>query len=120
MKPYPAKATRPPTCNPERTFRNGHENEVVAGRCIDSWRRIVPRSGPDNAAAGVRSGHDTGIEGFFDVDLRWKPDDLSATPNDDRPTIFAALHEIGLKLQSKKVVAEVIVIDHVERTPSDN
>ena len=61
----------------------------------------------------------TSIEGYYDVDLRWRPDDLAA-PNDERPTIFAALQELGLKLQSQRLPAEIIVIDHLERTPTEN
>ena len=62
----------------------------------------------------------TGIDGYFDVDLRWRPDDLPVAATDDRPTVFGALQEIGLKLQAKKVDAEVIVIDRLERTPTEN
>jgi uncharacterized protein (TIGR03435 family) len=65
------------------------------------------------------------------VKLEWTPDDLQAKPPsaDQRPggepesggpSIFAALQEqLGLKLESSKVPAEVLVIDSVEK-PSAN
>jgi uncharacterized protein (TIGR03435 family) len=49
--------------------------------------------------------------------------DKPATPVPDiasGPSIFEALQEqLGLKLESRKVPAEVLVIDHAER-PSEN
>lgn len=65
----------------------------------------------------------TGDKRKFDFHLKWTPDDAqtgadAATP--DRPSLFTALREqLGLKLESGKVSAEVIVVDHAE-LPSDN
>jgi uncharacterized protein (TIGR03435 family) len=75
----------------------------------------------------------TGIEGQFDVSFQWTPD-----PNDQRmaksgepapppptdavpgPSIFTALQEkLGLRLESKKVPVEVIVIERANR-PTEN
>jgi uncharacterized protein (TIGR03435 family) len=59
----------------------------------------------------------------FDIHLRWTPDDTppsadSVTP--DRPSLFTALQEqLGLKLESKKVPVDVLVVDRAE-LPSDN
>jgi uncharacterized protein (TIGR03435 family) len=74
----------------------------------------------------------TGIAGRFDLKLEWTPDDLQAKPPsaDQRPlgapepgtgpSIFAALQEqLGLKLESSKIPAEVLVIDSAEK-PSAN
>jgi uncharacterized protein (TIGR03435 family) len=75
----------------------------------------------------------TGIEGNFDVTMQWTPDPASlprlksgepgpAPPPDaiPGPSIFTALQEkLGLKLESKKVPVEVIVIDRANR-PSEN
>jgi uncharacterized protein (TIGR03435 family) len=49
----------------------------------------------------------TGIQGFF--------------ARSDGPTIFTALQEqLGLKLEARKVPVEILVIDHVEKVPSEN
>jgi uncharacterized protein (TIGR03435 family) len=74
----------------------------------------------------------TGAVGKFDLKLEWTPDDMQAKPpsGDQRggiapesgagPSIFAALQEqLGLKLESGKVAAEVLVIDSAEK-PSEN
>lgn len=76
----------------------------------------------------------TGIEGRFDVSLRWTPDPTSQPlmtksgvplppPPPDAvtgPTLFTALQEkLGLKLEARKVPVEVIAIDRAHR-PSGN
>lgn len=66
----------------------------------------------------------TGLTGAFDFKLEWTPDVTQAdTPppvDSSGPSLFTALQEqLGLKLESTKAPAEVIVIDHVER-PSEN
>jgi len=43
------------------------------------------------------------------------------TPGGDPPTIFNALQEqLGLKLEAKKGLVDLLVIDHVEKTPAGN
>jgi uncharacterized protein (TIGR03435 family) len=74
----------------------------------------------------------TGVAGKFDFKLEWTPDDMQAKPPsaDQRagnaleagaaPSIFEALQEqLGLKLESGKFPAEVLVIDSAEK-PSEN
>ena len=58
----------------------------------------------------------TEIEGQYDVELHWTPED-SPEPG---PSIFSALQEqLGLRLESARAPQEIVVIDHVER-PSEN
>jgi uncharacterized protein (TIGR03435 family) len=72
----------------------------------------------------------TAAEGRFDFKLQWNPDDGQARPPsgdksasamvDAGPSIFAALQEqLGLRLESRKVPTEVLVIDRADR-PSEN
>jgi uncharacterized protein (TIGR03435 family) len=72
----------------------------------------------------------TGIEGRYDITLKWTPDtgtastnggtEGTATPADSGPSIFTAIQEqLGLKLESAKGPVQVLVIDHVEM-PSEN
>lgn len=83
---------------------------------------------------GLKVVDQTGIEGKFDVSLQWTPDagtgprlsksgePLPPPPADaiPGPTLFTAIQEkLGLKLESKKVPVEVIVIDRATR-PSEN
>ena len=70
----------------------------------------------------------TGLTGLYDIDLTFTPERtlpegvLPGRPADPNgPTIYTALREqLGLKLESQKVQEEVLVIDHVERQPSEN
>ncbi|MGB9456163.1 MAG: TIGR03435 family protein [Bryobacteraceae bacterium] len=72
----------------------------------------------------------TGLQGVFDFTLEWEPD-TQATDADGVPTgaaeartgasLFTALQDqLGLKLEPRKGQVEVLVIDHMERTPTEN
>jgi uncharacterized protein (TIGR03435 family) len=65
----------------------------------------------------------TGVGGVYDFELRFTSDDLAAstTTADAPPTLFTALQEaLGLRLQPEKVPIQIIVVDHLERAPTDN
>jgi uncharacterized protein (TIGR03435 family) len=60
----------------------------------------------------------TSIEGTFNIDLTWAPDGEADSP---LPSIFTALQQqLGLRLESRKVPVEILVIDHLEKIPTDN
>ncbi len=70
----------------------------------------------------------TGMEGRYDIALKWTPDtgsdagggDRSASPSEVGPSIFTALKEqAGLRLEPAKAQVKVLVIDHVEM-PTEN
>jgi uncharacterized protein (TIGR03435 family) len=71
----------------------------------------------------------TGLAGRYDVHLEWTPDQsqtwvlpFAPPPQSDNsgPSIYTALQEqLGLRLESAKGPAKILVIDHAER-PSDN
>jgi uncharacterized protein (TIGR03435 family) len=69
----------------------------------------------------------TGLTGTYNFTLDWTPphpgvrfdgESDSASP-EDAPSIFAALADLGLKLQPSTGPLETIIIDHVEK-PSEN
>lgn len=62
----------------------------------------------------------TGLSGFYDVDLKWTPDDApTATP--PLPDVFAAVSEqAGLRLVAAKTPVEVIVVDSALKVPLAN
>ncbi len=80
---------------------------------------------------------ETGLTGKYDFTLQWAPDEragpMSAAtqgggsrsddappPDSSRPSLFTAIQEqLGLKLESRKVPVEMLVIDHVA-APSEN
>ena len=63
------------------------------------------------------------IEGVYDFEVRWSEDDNSRGV-DAAAARFDALTEaiakVGLRLQAQKVPVDLIVVDHVERAPSEN
>lgn len=68
----------------------------------------------------------TGIDGRYDLTLRWTPDDapppmLNGEPDPNAPPdIFTAIQEqLGLRLEPAKGPVPVLVIDHIEM-PSEN
>jgi uncharacterized protein (TIGR03435 family) len=61
----------------------------------------------------------TGLAGVFDFNLEWSLD--SARPDDREFTILTTIEEkLGLKLRAQKVSVDVLVVDHVERVPTEN
>lgn len=85
--------------------------------------------------------HDlTGLAGKYDFDLTWGRDDTAARgsgtseantplsasstgsgPADFQQMMIAAVQsEIGLKLEQKKGMVEIIVVDHAEKVPTEN
>ena len=77
----------------------------------------------------------TGLKGKYDYTVYWSAStgramaappptaDAGVRPADDAdgPSLFAALQEqLGLKLEAKKGQVQVLIVDHVEKTPTEN
>jgi uncharacterized protein (TIGR03435 family) len=65
----------------------------------------------------------TGLKGFYDLTLDWVPEPRQ--PGDagslSDPALPLALEEqLGLKLETRKAPIEILVVDHVERVPTEN
>ncbi|WP_041597190.1 TIGR03435 family protein [Granulicella tundricola] len=60
----------------------------------------------------------TGLTGEFHINLSYAPE---GSEDSTLPSIFKAIEEqLGLKLQAQRVPVEVVVVDHVERQPTEN
>jgi uncharacterized protein (TIGR03435 family) len=60
----------------------------------------------------------TGITGDYDIKLSYA---TARFPDSNLPDLFTALQEqLGLKLVPQKVPVEILVIDHVDRIPTEN
>jgi uncharacterized protein (TIGR03435 family) len=59
----------------------------------------------------------TGLKGRYDFDLRWTTDEaVTSAPTDAPPGLLTALPEqLGLRLEAVKAMADVLVVDKVER-----
>jgi uncharacterized protein (TIGR03435 family) len=61
----------------------------------------------------------TGIRGSYDIRLSFAPDTAGA--DSTLPSIFTAIEEqLGLKLEAQKVPVEMLIIDHMDKAPTDN
>jgi uncharacterized protein (TIGR03435 family) len=60
----------------------------------------------------------TGIIGSYEINLKFAP---SGATDSSYPSVFTALQEqLGLKLEPQKVPVEMLVIDHLEKMPTEN
>jgi len=112
------------------TAKNGFKLQPVAedprGSSWSTGRgRITSKQTPVSRLADLLSreigrpvNDATGIRGIFDFKLAYSPEPGG---DDTRPTIFTALQEqLGLRLETRKVPVDVIVVDHAARTPTEN
>ncbi len=96
-----------------------HGGKVPIAEFVRVLSRVLGRTVTDQ----------TGFSGIFDINLKFLPDDTTsglpspppgAIPSEiASPSIFSAIQQLGLRLESTKGPVEVLVIDHVER-PSAN
>ena len=69
-------------------------------------------------AAGRQIVDRTGLDGFYRVALRFQYIQRQSvtSSSDDSPNVFTAVQEqLGLRVESSKTEAQVLVIDHIER-----
>ena len=71
----------------------------------------------------------TGVKGVFDFTLQWSPDEAAKIAAADGseaagvagPSIFTVLQEqLGLKLTKDKGPVEILVVDRIEKAPTQN
>jgi uncharacterized protein (TIGR03435 family) len=59
----------------------------------------------------------TAVEGIYDISLDWVPPNAAG----DAPSIYTALQDqLGLRLESKKAPFDVIVVDRIDKNPTEN
>jgi uncharacterized protein (TIGR03435 family) len=70
---------------------------------------------------------ETGLKGVFSFTLDWTPDETQRLAAPDEPagasgaSLFSALQDqLGLKLEGRKGPVEVLVVDRMERAPTEN
>jgi uncharacterized protein (TIGR03435 family) len=62
----------------------------------------------------------TGLAGSYDVELSWNPD-FTATGPESPPELRVALRQqLGLDLKPKKAPLNMLVVDRIDKTPSEN
>jgi uncharacterized protein (TIGR03435 family) len=126
--PTPPSPTERPPCG----MRMGFGSFSGGGITVTQLASTISRMPGINRVVLDR----TGIDGAYDVDLQWTPDQLPPRPaggapdapirvngvdvDPNGPSIFTALQEqLGLKLESTKGPVHVIVIDAVDQPTDD-
>jgi uncharacterized protein (TIGR03435 family) len=94
--------------NGHATMRSVEESmSEFAGRLVDQVRRPVADS--------------TGLKGKYDFTLNWVFEGPGYSTDEPGPTLFQALQDqLGLKLESKKGMVDILVVDHIEKTATEN
>jgi uncharacterized protein (TIGR03435 family) len=60
----------------------------------------------------------SGIPDAYDFTLEWSPDQNA---EDAGPSIFTALSEqLGLRLEARKLPVSILVVDSIDKTPTEN
>jgi uncharacterized protein (TIGR03435 family) len=120
VPPGPPAAGERPTCGMRMAPHEVLAGGVPLGQLTQVLSQFTQRIVVDR----------TGLEGTFDIDLRFTPDRLPQGPpppgvplpsiDPNGPSLFTAVQEqLGLKLESERAPVEVLVIDHVERPTPD-
>lgn len=99
------------------TMTNGRARWRLPEESMDQLAQML--SGP----AGSPVVNATELKGKYDINLYWATGRLRADNPDAEfgPTIFDAVQgQLGLKLEPKKGVIDVLVIDHADKAPVEN
>jgi uncharacterized protein (TIGR03435 family) len=138
--PLPAGGRGPGPGRPGMTrmmMQPGGKMHVNAtGMALSSFAEMLSRQ------VGKPVFDDTGITGFYDIDLDFKPEEgmgmMGGMPtpklgdsggeahgpaldNVEAPSIFTAIQDqLGLKLEGKKGPIETVIVDHAEKVPTEN
>ena len=92
--------------------------DVSAGRLAGRNWTMAYLASELRGPAGFPVVDRTGLTGTYDLDVRYAPE---VTAESTLPDLFDALvQSCGLRLEAGKVLAEVVVIDKVERVPVAN
>jgi uncharacterized protein (TIGR03435 family) len=130
---------RPEPTAPPKTDANGFPQlegpglvmmEGVKGRAVITY--LKARSQPLSALVNVLSREfrmpildKTGLEGKFDFKVEFAPQAPGAltpdTTDEDAPNLLTAVQQqLGLKLNPSKIPLDVLMIDRVEKVPTEN
>ncbi len=71
---------------------------------------------------------ETGIDGLYDFSLTFAPETDAGFPRgfqgtgagDPAPSLSEALKKYGLRIETRKASIDMLVVTHIERTPTEN
>jgi uncharacterized protein (TIGR03435 family) len=89
------------------------------GRMEGKHRTIAEFARFLSSAVGQQVVDETRLTGFYDIELSWspfRPGDLES----EAALLTALREQLGLQLEQRKVPARNIIVDEVEREPTEN
>ncbi len=101
--------------NMQARMRSG---EPMGNGSYTSWHGITTAelAGYLTPLAGGPVADETGLTGKYNVEIRTS----QGTPDEPGITIFEAVEKLGLRLESRKVPVDLLVIDKIARTATAN
>ena len=124
----PRRAGDPPPGPPKPGERPQCGARVGAGELVAGGQPLLELVSLLSGTVGRSVVDRTGLDGNYDIYLKWTPDFVRQRPAGETvringvefdpagPSIFTALQEqLGLKLESARGTVEALVIDHIER-----
>jgi len=118
--------------SPERSAERAARAGMMMGFSGNSLRIQCSRMGTAELAQILSENLDrmvvdqTGLTALYDFTLEYSPEGLAGPAergqeNGSGPTIFSALQDqLGLKLESRKGPVDLIVVDSIEKDPTEN
>lgn len=99
------------------TSIEGKNTSAITGRGVSATKLADEIS----EALGVFVEDRTGLTESYYFGFRFRSEDSFAAANVDVPTVFAAVQEeLGLKLEKHRGPAEFLVVDRIDKIPSEN
>lgn len=106
-----------PKLHPSEALRAG-QSATLRGRITGRATEMVVLASMLGRPLGAPVVDKTGIKGTYDFDLNFAPPESA---DSSLPSIFTAIQEqLGLKLESRKVPLQMLVIDSCRRVPAEN
>jgi uncharacterized protein (TIGR03435 family) len=103
-QPLPDKNGYPILTRPGRMSLDGRTRWRLDRETIDHFAYLLEQD------YGLPFENDTALTGLYDIDLRWS--------RPDGPTFPEALQsQLGLRMESKKVPVDVLIVDRLEKNP---
>jgi uncharacterized protein (TIGR03435 family) len=107
---------RKPECVREGTQLTCQEHKMTMAQLVEQFPRWMPRDW-----FGMPVVDQTGLSGVYDISITWTLTDRRDEANEPAVSFFDALQDqLGLKLEQRKTPVDRIVIDHIERVPTEN
>ena len=122
LKPE-SKASPPPGFLKGKSLGEGRMVSLMEGHPVLLGRRVTMRQLAEAIQNEVRTFvlDKTGLPGNFDIDLAYESEDSLGKAETDFPTIYGALQDqLGLKLERQTAPVEILVVDHMEKKPTEN